>query len=54
MSFENYLVKFTKETEYYQTHLSFTGGKYNVKDNDYDNESQLLGCGSSLKNDSIF
>ena len=30
MSFENYLVKFTKETEYYQTHLSFTGGKYNV------------------------
>lgn len=33
MEFGKYIMKFMKNTEKYQTHLSFTKGKYNVPDN---------------------
>jgi P4 family phage/plasmid primase-like protien len=35
-SFDKYLIKFIKNTETVQTHLSFKKGKYNVSDEEYD------------------
>lgn len=35
MSFGNYILKFARDTEKSQTHLSFNKGKYNVPDNKY-------------------
>lgn len=36
MSFNKYLFQFTKDTDAFQTHLSFNKGKYNVPDVHYD------------------
>ena len=34
--FKTYLNKFSKNSDSFQTHLSLTGGKYNVPDEEYD------------------
>ena len=36
MSFNRYILQFTKNASNNQTHLSFNGGKYNVPDNNLD------------------
>ena len=36
MSFNRYILQFTKNSSNEQTHLSFNGGKYNVPDNNFD------------------
>ena len=36
MSFNKYIIQFTKNANSEQTHLSFNNGKYNVPDNKYD------------------
>jgi hypothetical protein len=53
MEFGKYIMKFMKNTEKYQTHLSFTKGKYNVPDDKLE-EFYTKYYETILKGDSVY